>query len=144
MPDPRATLSSEGIDAEYKTYAIDNSTITYDATKANGAATTMLDKAVTLSGNDIVALCADGDPVIGRLDAVTSDNYARVQVEGFTSLPGGASAALGLGLVAVGALGAASARGYIRQAASGTAAETIKSGPTIENAADTTAVVVQF
>jgi hypothetical protein len=144
MPDPRAVLAFEGIDAEYATYAIDASTITYDATKINGAATTMLDKAVTLSAAKTVALCADGDPVIGRLDMVTSDGYGRVQVEGFTSLPGGASATLTLGSVVVGALGAASAKGYIRSAASGTAAELVKAGPTIHDASDTANVVVQF
>jgi len=137
--------SYEGIDAEYATYAIDNSTITYDATKANGAATTMLDKAVTFSTGKTVALCADGDAVIGRLDMVTSDNYARVQVEGFTTLPGGVSATLTTGDVVVGALGAASAKGYIRIAASGTAGELVKAGPVIhDGTTDATAVVVQF
>ncbi|HEY8838247.1 MAG TPA: hypothetical protein VIO16_11345 [Dehalococcoidia bacterium] len=143
MPDPRAVLAFEGIDAEYATYAIDNSTITYDATKANGAATTMLDKAVTFSTGKTVALAADGDAVIGRLDAVTSDNYARVQVEGFTTLPGGTSATLTPGTVVVGALLSA-AKGYIRSAASATAAELVKYGPTIHDATDATAVVVQF
>jgi len=143
MPDPRATLAYEGVDAEYVTYQIDNSTITYDATKANGAATTTLDKAVTLTAGNLLALCADGDAVVGRLDTVTSDNYARVQSEGFTTLPGGTSATLTPGTVAVGALLGA-AKGYIRSAASATAAELVKAGPVIENAADATAVVVQF
>lgn len=143
MPDPRAVTAFEGIDAEYATYAIDNSTITYDATKANGAATTMLDKAVTFSASKVVALAADGDAVIGRLDSVTSDNYARVQVEGYTSLPGGTGATLTPGTRAVGAL-LSSAKGYIRSAASGTAAELIKDGPIIHDAGTTTAVVVQF
>lgn len=143
MPDPRSVIAFEGIDAEYATYAIDNSTIVYDMTKANGAAPTMLDKAVTLSAGKTVALCADGDAVIGRLDSVTSDNYARVQTEGYTSLPGGTAATLTNGTVVVGALNTA-ARGYIRSANSAVAAELAKFGPAIQDATDPTAVVVQF
>lgn len=143
MPDPRAVTSFEGIGANYATYAIDNATIVYDATKANGAAATMIDKALTFSASKVVALAADGDPVIGRLDAVTSDNFARVQIEGYTTLPGGTGATLTPGTRVVGALLAA-AKGYIRSAASATAAELIKAGPVIHDATASTAVVVKF
>lgn len=138
------TVQHEGIDAVYVTFLTDNSTIVYDATKARGAATTMLDKAVTLSAAKTVALAADGDAVIGRLELVESDNVASVQTEGYTTLPGGASATLTLGKKIVGALGAASAKGYIREVATGTAAELGKADHEIIDASDTTAVVVSL
>jgi hypothetical protein len=96
------------------TFKIDNSTITYDATKARGAATTMLDKAVTLSADDTVALAADGDAVVGKLISVEGDNKCSVRVLGFVTLPAGASATVTRGKKIVGALGASSAKGYIR------------------------------
>lgn len=96
------------------TFKIDNSTIVYDGTKANGAATTMIGFAVTFSADDTVALAADGDAVVGKLISVTADNKASVRVLGFVTLPGGASATLTRGKKIVGALGAASAKGYIR------------------------------
>jgi hypothetical protein len=144
MSDPRNTIAFDEVDAHYSTYKIDNSTITYDGTKARGAATTMLDKAVTLSAAGTVALAADGDKVIGRLDGVESDDKARVQDEGYMTLPGGNGASLTLGKSIVGALNASSAKGYIREAASGTAAELVKQSGEIIDAGTTTAVVVKF
>ena len=144
MANPRNTVEYAGIDGVYATFKIDNSTITYDSTKANGADTTMIGKAVTLSADDTVALCADGDAIIGRLERVEADNKATVQVGGFTELPGGASATLTRGGTVVGALGASSAKGYIRSAASATAAELVKARGRIIRNADTTAVVVQL
>lgn len=96
------------------TFKIDNSTITYSATAANGAATTMIGMAVTFSADDTVALCADGDAVVGKLISVTSDNKCSVRIHGYVTLPGGASATLTRGKKIVGALGAANAKGYIR------------------------------
>lgn len=142
MADPRNAVDFQGIGILTATYIIDNSTITYDATKANGAATTMIGKAVTLSADDTVALCADGDAIEGKLLLVESDNKCTVQVGGYTDLPGGASATLTRGSAVVGALGAASAKGYIRSAASGTAAELIKCRGRIVRNGTTTAVVV--
>lgn len=129
------------------TFKIDNSTITYDATKANGAATTMIDKAVTFSADDTVALCADGDAVVGKLISVTADLKASVRVKGYVTLPGGASATLTRGKKIVGALGAASAKGYIRDAivsgatyAAAEANEAQKARGQIYNVGTTTAV----
>lgn len=144
LTNPRDAVNNAESGARRKTYKIDNSTIVYDSTKANGAATTMIGKAVTLSADDTVALCADGDAVIGKLLLVESDNKCAVQVEGVMTLPGGASATLTLGSKIVGALGASSARGYIRSAASGTAAELVKCRGWIDNNDDTTAVVVDL
>jgi hypothetical protein len=67
-----------------------------------------------------------------------------VQRWGMCELPGGASASLGLGQPIIGALGAASAKGYIRQVASATAAEITLGRGKIINAAVTTAVVVDL
>ena len=144
MANPRNTVEYEGIDGVYVTYKIDNSTITYDSTKANGAATTMIGKAVTLSADDTVALAADADAIEGKLIRVEADNKCTVQVSGYMTLPGGASATLTRGLAIVGALGASSAKGYIRVAASGTAAELAKCRGRIVRNGTTTAVVVHL
>lgn len=136
----RTDVSNIGVVGAYRTYKIDNSTITYDATKAGGSSQAGL--AVTFSGDNTVALCADGDAVIGALILVESDGKCTVMVFGTMTLPGGASATLTRGSAIVGALGAAGAKGYIRSAASGTAAELIKARGFIDNAGTATAVVV--
>lgn len=144
MADPRNAIDFEGIGILTATYKIDNSTIVYDATKAGGAATTMLNKAVTLSAAGTVALAADGDAVEGKLLLVESDNKCTVQVGGYTTFPGGDSASLTLGKKFVGALGAAAAKGYIREVATGTAAELGKCRGRIVDAGTTTAVMVDL
>ena len=136
----RTNVSNIGTGANYRTYKIDASTITYDATKAGGS--TQVGLAVTLSSDDTVALTADGSAILGKLILVESDGKCNVMTEGTMTLPGGDSATLTLGATIVGALGAASAKGYIRSAASGTAAELIKARGRIENNDTTTAVVV--
>jgi hypothetical protein len=149
LTNPRNTVAYDEIGADAVTFLIDNSTITYDGTLANGAATTMIGKAVTLSAANTVALAADGDPILGKLLSVESDNKCAVQIEGYMTLPGGASAALTRGKKIVGALGAASAKGYIREAtASGAtylqaeAVEALKARGFIQDAGTTTAVLV--
>jgi len=142
MADPRKTESFEGIGAVYATYLIDNSTITYSASETNGSAQVGL--AVTLSAAKTVALAADAEAVIGKLIRVEADNRAVVQVAGYMTLPGGDSATLTLGSKIVGDLGAASAKGYIRSAASATAAELAVQSGVIHDAGTTTAVVVKF
>lgn len=136
----RTNVSNIGVGGVYRTYKIDDSTITYDATKAGGSAQVGL--AVTLSADDTVALCADGNAILGKLILVESDDKANVMTEGTMTLPGGDSATLTLGATIVGALGAANAKGYIRSAASGTAAELVLARGRIENNDTTTAVVV--
>lgn len=144
MADPRNAVDFQGIGILTATYVIDNSTIVYDGTKANGAATTMIGKAVTLSADGTVALSADGDAIEGKLILVEADNKCTVQVAGYCDFPGGASATLTRGTAIVGALGAASAKGYIRSAASATAAELIKCRGRIVTAGTTTAVMVHL
>lgn len=142
MASGRAQVSVDGIGYDAVTQKIDASTIVFDATKVNGCASVGL--AVTLSADDTVALCADGDAIAGKLIKVESDGFCTVQVSGFCTLPGGASATLTRLTTFVGALGASSARGYIRSAASGTAAELIKARGQIWNASDATNVVIKL
>lgn len=142
MADRRDQVRFEGIDGVWATYKIDNSTITYDATKTNGSAQSGM--AVTLSGDATVALAGDGEAVIGKLVLVESDNKANVQVGGYMELPGGDGATLTLGAGIVGDLGAGAAKGYVRAAASATAAELLVASGKIHDASDTTAVVVKF
>lgn len=138
----RTTSSNIGSGAVYETFAIDDSTITYDATEENGSAQVGL--AVTFSTHDTVELVEDGDPIVGKLIQVEKDGFCTVQTGGVMTLPGGDSATLTVGLAIVGDLGAASAKGYIRIAASGTAAELVKCRGQICNSATTTAVVVRL
>lgn len=145
MADPRDRVEFRGIVSEGDgdlTFKTDNSTITYDATQAGGSAQVGL--AVTLSADDTVALAADGDAVVGQLLRVQKDNKATVRTRGCVELPGGASATLTRGATIVGALGPSSARGYIRSAASGTAAELVKARGQIYRNADPTKVVVHL
>jgi hypothetical protein len=141
MANPRNTTDFEGVQGTFATYLIDNSTITYDATKTGGSAQVGL--AVTLSAARTVALTADGDAVVGKLVKVEADNKATVQDGGYMTLPSGASASLTRGLKIVGDLDTA-AKGYIREVASGTAAEINKGRGFIVDAADTAAVVVRL
>lgn len=143
MADPRNDVTFVGLgEYEAQTFKIDNSTITYDVTKVGGSA--MIGLACTEPTNKTVALTADGDAVVGRLINVSADLKAVVQTGEFVVLPGGASATLTLGTGIVGALGAASAKGYIRSAASATAAELLKAIGAIRDATDPTAVVVDM
>jgi hypothetical protein len=125
-----------------QTFKIDNSTITYSARAVNGSASVGL--AVTYSADDTVALTQDGDHVVGTLLEVFADNFCTVQIEGYTLLPGGASASLTRGKAIVGALGASSAKGYIREVATATAAELGKQAHRIVNVADSANVVVHL
>lgn len=146
MPTGRLGVSLEGVGYEAVSQVIDNTTIVYSATTVGGAldqaGNSCIGRAVKISANDTIALCVDGDAVFGKLVKVEADLVATVQVKGFTTLPGGASATLTLGSTFIGALGASSAKGYIRVAASGTAAELIKAKGEIVNNADTTNVMV--
>lgn len=142
MADARNTVVFVGIGYEAETFLIDNSTITYSATAVGGSAQVGL--AVTLSADKTVALTQDGNAVVGKLVSVENDNKAVVQTGGHVTLPGGASATLTRGSRIVGALGASSARGYIRSAAAGTAAEHVVSRGMILENGTTTAVVVRL
>src|SRR5690349_16278938 len=144
MADPRNKVEFKGLvpigdgDLTFKT---DNSTILYDDDEPGGSVSVGL--AVTMSADDTVALAADGDAVIGQLLKVEADNKATVRVKGCVELPAGTGATLTRGSAIVGAL-LSSAKGYIRSAASGTAAELVKARGMIYRNADTTKVVVHL
>lgn len=141
MADPRATVVLDDVgEYEVYTFLIDNSTITYSSSQVNGSASVGL--AVKMSAAKTVALAADGDAVIGKLIQVFADNTATVQVGDVLVLPAGNGASLTLGKKIVGALNASSAAGYIREVATGTAAELGKARGAILDAGTTTAVKV--
>lgn len=141
MADPRADTKFDEIGAEFVTFKIDNSTITYSATSTNGSAQVGL--AVALSAAETVELAGDGEEIVGKLISVEPDNYCTVQVAGFMTLPGGTSATLTPGKKIVGDLLVA-AEGYIREVATGTAAELGVARGMIIDASVTTAVVVRL
>ena len=141
MANPRKVVAYDGIGALSVYFKIDGVTIVYDSTKANGAATTAISKAVTLSAADTVALAADGEFVLGKLETVEPDGMCTVQIRGYVTLPGGNGASLTRGKGIVGALNGSSEKGYIREVATGTAAELGRQNGFIQNAADTTAVI---
>lgn len=142
MTDPRATVVFDGLQAQYATYKIDGTTISYLATAVGGSASVGL--AVKMSTDDTVILTTDGSDVEGKLITVESDNMATVQVGGYCTLPGGNGAALTLGKKIVGAVNAQSAGGYIREVATATAAELGLCRGAIINNDTTTAVVVRL
>lgn len=142
MADPRNAVTLVGIGYEAETFLIDNSQITYSATVAGGSSQVGL--AVTLSAADTVKLAEDGEGILGKLIKVEADNKAVVQTGGYMTLPGGTGASLTRMKKIVGALGAASAKGYIREVATATAAELGVCRGMITNAGTTTAVVVRL
>ncbi len=136
----RTNVSNIGVGGVYRTYKIDNSTITYDATKTGGSASIGL--AVTFSAADTVALVAAKGMVIGKLIKVEADNKATVQTDGTMEFPGGESATLTLGTPICGALGTSSAKGYIQTATKSDTDMMQAARGRIENAGTATAVVV--
>lgn len=142
MADPRNTVAFEGINAEYVTFLIDNSTITYSATATNGSASVGL--AVGFSTHKTIELVGDGEEVVGKLVSVESDGKAVVQTGGYMTLPGGTSATLTPGKKIVGDLGASSAEGYIREVATATAAELGVARGMIVDAGTASATVVRL
>lgn len=142
MTDVRATPSRDTTAPVFKSFVYDNSTVLYDSTKERGSS--QVDLAVGVLAGGIIELVSDGEAVLGRLDSVESDGVCRVQTGGTTYLPGGSAATLTEGTTFIGALGAASAKGYIRSAASGTAAELIKARGMIVDNTTATAVEVDL
>lgn len=145
MANPRAVVSHDENNVKRDTFIIDDSTITYDATEEYGSAQAGQKLAVTLSASDTVALAADGDAILGILDKVEADGFCVVSLlagGGFLGFQKGNGATVTRGKSIVGALGASSAKGYIREAASGTAAELVKCRGMIINNADDANVIV--
>lgn len=141
MADPRLVVNNEGVEPKYRTYLIDNSQITYSATTAGGSAQVGL--AVNFSADNTVRLAGDGEGVVGKLIQVEPNLVCRVQVGGCMTLPAGTGASLTRTKKIVGAL-LSSARGYIREVATATAAELGVARGFICNAAVTTAVELEL
>jgi hypothetical protein len=128
-----------------QTFWADNTTIVFDQTQAEGAAATMIGKAVSFAAAaDTVKLAADGESVIGKLLKVEKDGACTVQTRGNATLPAGNAATITPGIRQVGALGAASALGYIRNANSAVAAELVRRGPYAWDNMDLNNVVVDL
>lgn len=140
MADPRNAISLEGVGYEAETFAHD-ATIVYSATELNGSAQVGL--AVTHEGSETVSLVGDGENVAGKLIKVESDGYCVVQTGGYVTLPGGTAATLTEGLPIVGDLLVA-AEGYIRVAASATAADLLAARGQIIDSSDAENVVVRL
>src|SRR6266404_4915277 len=102
MASGRAQVDYTDIDYKAVTFKIDNVSIVYLSTATRGSIS--VDLAVTFSADDTVALCADGDKVVGKLLEVKADGFCTVQRRGFTTLPGGTAAVLTRGKAIVGAL----------------------------------------
>lgn len=120
MADPRNAPDYNEQGALYLPFIIDNSTITYSATATTtagigGAGSASTGLAVTLSADKTVKLTEAGDAVLGKLVSVESDLRCTVQVAGTMKLPAGDSVSTTYGKKIVGALGAASAKGYIKE-----------------------------
>lgn len=141
MADPRLVVNNEGVEPRYRTYLIDGSTILFSATTAGGSAQVGL--AVKFSAANTVALTTDGSEVVGKLIQVEANSVCRVQIGGCMTLAAGTGAALTRGKKIVGALLSAAA-GYIREVATGTAAELGVARGYISNAAVTTAVELEL
>jgi hypothetical protein len=128
-----------------QTFWADNATIVFDQTQPEGASATMIGKAVTFAAAaDTVKLCGDGDPIIGKLLKVEKDGACTVQIRGNATLPAGNAATVTPGLRLVGALGVGNAPGYVRNAASATAAELVRMGPICWDNMDLNNVVCDF
>lgn len=105
------------------TFKIDNSTILYSATAKGGS--TVINRAVKISTDDTVALCAAGDAIQGVLRQVEPDGACTVQLFGYATLPTGNGATLTIGAKAQGAADAGSVVGAVNAIA-----ETVSASPT--------------
>jgi hypothetical protein len=117
-----------------------DSTIVFDHTQNGNSAAFKL--AVQFTGNGQVGLTTDASPVHGQLLLCENDGECTVQIWGGVLLPAGNAATVTAGSKIVGALGAASAKGYIRNVAAATLAEVAVARHTIMDASDPTAVQV--
>ncbi len=136
MADPRDTLGFQGQHAKFMTFTADDSTVVYDEAQDNGSAQVGLAVTFTTAGDGTIKLTEDGEFVLGRLASVAADNKCTVQIAGVMKLPPGTGATITEGKAIVGDLDTA-AKGYIREVATGTAAELGRQrGFIIEDAAD--------
>lgn len=140
MADPRLAVGVDRLHAQMLSAKYDNVCITYDEDEENGSAQVGLAVMLDADGGQI-SLAADGEFVLGELLAVESDGICLVQYHGFMVLPAGTQASLTRGKHIVGAVLVA-AEGYIREVATGVAAELGVCRGFIYDASVTTAVEV--
>src|ERR1051325_3397712 len=95
MSDLRKTVLNTEVYAPTRTRKIDNSTITYDKTKAGGSAA--VGKAFKFSSDDTIALTTDGSAFIGVVELVEADGFATTRERGPVTAPGGTRASWSLG-----------------------------------------------
>lgn len=140
MADLRIVFDINGLPPIVSTTMAFGNTITFDSTQSGDSAAVGL--AVTGSGDGQCDLVADAQSVIGQLKHVQKNGQCTVQLMGGVKLPGGNGATLTDGTKIVGALGAASAKGFIRSVAAATLAEVAVARHLILSAADPTNVQV--
>lgn len=98
-----------------------NADFTYSNSAVNGSTATGL--AVKMVADQQVGLTTDASHVLGKLLFVHDDVFCTVQTGGYAFMPVGNAATVTAGTKIVGALGAASAKGYVRSVAAATLAE---------------------
>lgn len=141
MADPRLSVDNNEVAAEFASYKIDDSTITYSATEDGGSDKVDLAVTLTAGSQNVIETVGDGEFVLGKLIKVEKDGIATVQTKGYMELAAGTSATLTEGKAIVGDLLVA-AEGYIREVATATAAELGVCRGWIDDPTTTTAVVV--
>lgn len=151
MANPRQVVVHDGIGFRALTFKIDASTILWSETAKFGTVSAGLAVALVPGTEDTVELVSDGQAVLGRLDHVEGDGFATIQIEGQCYLPAGDSQTLIRGSKVVGALGASSAKGYIRNAvvpggayAQGTATDATRARHSVLAISDTDGISVML
>lgn len=145
MANPRKiTGPLDGIGYRAATFLADGSTITFDATSALGSAVAGRAVGLVSGTQNAVELVVAGQDVLGRLDHVESDGSVVVQIEGECKLPQGNAVTVVRGDRITGALGAASARGFIGPADTTSAATANSARHQVLDVAVTTAISVML
>jgi hypothetical protein len=128
MANPRKiTGPLDGIGFRAVTFKADGVTITFDPAAKLGSAVSGRAVALVAGTQDTVELVAADQAILGRLDHVEGDDVAVVQIEGECKLPQGNAVDVVRNNRIVGALGPASARGFIGPAV-GTSGTTALAG----------------
>lgn len=122
MANPRAAIGHGDALHVTKTFKYDN-TIVYDKTVAGGSASVGLACTTFGRADDTIGLVGADERVSGRIDIVEADGFCSVTTMGEVELPAGDGATVTVGSKIVGALGAASAEGYIKSVGAPTTLE---------------------
>jgi hypothetical protein len=134
----------DGIGYRAATFLADGSTIAFDATQALGDDVVGRAVGLVAGTQNTVELVVAGQDVLGRLDHVESDGAVVVQIEGECKLPQGNAVTVVRGDKITGALGPASARGYIGPADPTSATTSLSGRHTVLDVAVTTAISVML